>query len=214
MTKIAIVAPHIDDELIGCFSIFEQALGDITVLYLNELSEERLREAEMVGRYFQSHWTIMPESFRSEEFDQVYVPCRQDMHPAHRSANAIYRSAATHFYSTDMGEGRQYLGDARSATKRKWLDALYPSQRGLWALNSGYYLFENIRETDVITYTIKNVYKHKVRVLAKYAPLVDEIRGRDWDNGNAPLVLLELLAKRCLEGTISITTPDGTEYTL
>jgi hypothetical protein len=152
-----IVAPHIDDELIGCYSVLtkKQPGQKVFVLFLNELTPERQEEAAIAGHAlgFTPCYNEPPcELF----FDQIYVPSIRDWHAAHKEVNRTWRGSATHFYSVDMQHGI-YLGAEDSAKKKALLDTFYPSQKQLWETNAKYWLFEDIQERDF------NVYEeHKV----------------------------------------------------
>lgn len=149
--KALIIAPHVDDETIGCWSVLTSN-NDVTVLYLNnELTQERVAEARSAG----FHLGFDPV-FGSDEaavalrlYERVYVPSRRDWHADHKRANMQWRQHATHFYSVDMERGTLL---PNAADKRKALDLLYPSQASLWNNNDKYWLFEDIQEQDYDVY--------------------------------------------------------------
>lgn len=148
-----IIAPHADDELIGCYSVLKQAKEHATtVLYLNELTDERVRETQLLANAM----GFIPQ-YRSMDrpvpgfYDTVYVPSIRDWHKDHKEANRMWRELATHFYSVDMQHG-VYLGDTAAQAKHVLLDTFYPSQKQLWEGNAKYYLFEDIQERDFNVY--------------------------------------------------------------
>lgn len=146
--KTLIIAPHIDDEMIGCWSVLQDRARDITVCFGYELTPERRAEALKLVQFN----VALVFGFDNLEPDlsaykEVYVPSRRDWHAQHKITNSKFRGWATHFYSVDMEAG-VYLGDAESKTKRAALDDIYPSQASLWATNAKYYLFEDIQSKD------------------------------------------------------------------
>ena len=157
MNKIAIIAPHIDDELIGCFSVIKDSWYTGTPVDIYWLSSDgpsgiRTREAEnALEGYSSSTRTVngyfgVPSKFQSVRYSRIYVPAVTDNHVDHKKANAEFRKYATHFYSTNL-EGGDVLQDFN--TKKKLLDTFYPSQKSLWDSNASFYLFEKIRTWDI-----------------------------------------------------------------
>lgn len=179
MNKALIVAPHVDDEVIGCWSILNGDL-EVTVLYLEELTDERKAEAHRCASHFgftpvfyddQHSSRAVRDAAEQRAYQVVCVPSRKDAHAAHKRANASWRMLATHYYSVDMQEG-VLLPDAEE--KRKVLDSLFPSQADLWKYCQKYWLFEDLKEADYDTYytmtkTLRNGKVFSVKVLYKYA---------------------------------------------
>lgn len=164
--KTLIIAPHVDDETIGCWSVLNDPNRSITVAWLYELTSVRKREALGIPFVASVPETLLTDDFL-KSFDEVYVPSRRDGHQDHKEANARFRKWATHFYSVDMAKGR-YLGDAQSKTKREALDKWFPSQASLWATDAKYYLFEDIQKKDYETYAVLEAQNFKVTVPAEY----------------------------------------------
>ncbi|QRE00065.1 hypothetical protein [Burkholderia phage BCSR5] len=161
-TKVLIIAPHVDDELIGCYSIIRKGWGaavnmavpdyKVSVLWCNELTNVRRREA----LDFAEHLHVTPyfgeqNALPLSEYNEIYVPSIQDWHDDHKAVNRGWRHFATHFYSVDMKRG-VYLGEEASKDKRRLLDSFYLSQSSLWQNDAKYYLFEDIRQQDFNIY--------------------------------------------------------------
>lgn len=159
--RVLIVAPHIDDETIGCYSWFRRPNTHIDVLWLYEKSPTRLVEGNRLLQ-FQSEVGVQlqvnalaksvteAEAIRDLElsrYTEVLVPSLRDNHAAHKKASRDWRIWATLFYSVDMVNGIP-LPQESALAKRELLDRFYPSQKMLWALDAKYYLFESIHKRD------------------------------------------------------------------
>lgn len=163
-----IIAPHVDDETIGCWSVLNDTNRSITVAWLYELTPQRRAEALSIHLVDVCKFgPILSEEFLGS-FNEVYVPSRRDWHADHKEANARYRKWATHFYSVDMQNG-EYLGDEQSAQKRQALNTWFPSQASLWESNAKYYLFEDIQKEDYATYVVLEAQNFKVTVPHQHA---------------------------------------------
>lgn len=202
--KTLIVAPHADDEILGCFSVMLDKAHDRTVLLLDEIDRMRLAEAWSSCKTLGAKLVLSPPENIATTFEAVYVPCRQDTHPAHREANMRFREAATHFYSTEMGEGAEYLGPSRAASKKFHLDKYYPSQRSLWAKNDKLWMFEGIRQRDFETYQTWSFGTEstvQVTALAEYAEVV-----RCWWGNGGEHSFTSLVAV-CRAGRVEMRIP-------
>jgi hypothetical protein len=171
--RILIVAPHIDDEMIGCWSVMNRPDIDLTVNYVYELFDTRKEDAAIAAHMFgfRSVWGELPLDHARSGYDEVYVPSRRDWHEDHQRVNRRYRHWATHFYSVDMGNG-VLLRDCEN--KRIALNTCYPSQRKLWTNNDKYWLFEDIQETDydeykTLAWTQEDGHNFSITVLRRYA---------------------------------------------
>ena len=154
-----IIAPHPDDELIGCYQLL--ASGVITHIYFgpSELSIRRAEEALSCCSYFKVDGIMGPCDLEANQDlakalrgATVYLPAITDMHHEHRRLNSFFRTqgVARRFYSVDLDSvpDKVYLGDIDSKRKLKALNLLYPSQASLWENNASYYLFESIKDLD------------------------------------------------------------------
>ena len=152
MSKI-ILAPHLDDEIIGCFSVMNEV--DKVVYYTYDYRESQINK-------FPIEW--QDKYVRGDAFDLsalgsgdiVYVPSRFDLHPFHKVVR--HKILDNHkvtkmFYSIDMNV--PWLEEEQEP--RRKLDVLkqmFPGE-DLFEKNAKYWLFKSIKEYDeIIWYTV------------------------------------------------------------
>ena len=170
--KIVILAPHPDDEVIGCWSVLSSLVRNAPVEVWFVFGHDAIRRAEasVVGATlgFESVFVagIVDLSNRlslieEAEHIDVYVPAITDNHPQHKLVNRAFRVSrvslgsvynSVRYYSVDLAgcAGKIDLG-LEALRKRRVLDTCYPSQKSLWGSDASYYLFERIEDRD---YTI------------------------------------------------------------
>lgn len=202
MARVLILAPHVDDELIGCYSHINDLDNEVDVAYFYELSQERLAEARAASKAL-GFRIINEGDITPAHYDTILVPSRQDWHADHKAVNRRYRHIATHFYSVDMGSGG-LLPDAE--LKLDLLNLLYPSQKTLWEGNSKYWLFEDIQETDYHKYAKLAIGGVVCTVLETYAPLVYELRSPDFVKRlqNMDRSAVDAILSICLDGKVTL----------
>lgn len=145
--NIVILAPHVDDEVIGCYRLLEAGrVSDVFYFYdlTNARKEEALRVADYFG--FTAH-------FESSDFptDKIfYVPNIADQHPHHKELNIYSRSLSCQkrYYSIDMNVKFDVLPVHVMASKLAVLHEFYPSQRKLFDKDDKYHLFESDLASD------------------------------------------------------------------
>ena len=143
-----IIAPHCDDEIIGCYEILERKP---IVLYVENNDQERqdeaqklLKEHELVKAQF--FFKDIPTSLMSPKNVYYFPDPIYEIHPAHRKwgsvGEAMLRSGFNViFYSIQMNA--PYIHEVKEpGEKKKLLDLVYPSQISLWDNDAKYYLFE------------------------------------------------------------------------
>jgi hypothetical protein len=151
MNNIIIVAPHADDEIIGCHQILCKTNTNIRIIYTTTLSEERRHELTHLTHFYD---TVTDQLFSNtippallDETNIYYFPDPiYELHPDHRAQGAFGEQLARQgydvvFYSTNMNVPWIHeIPDCHR--KEEILNNVYPSQRSLWQTEKKYILFE------------------------------------------------------------------------
>jgi hypothetical protein len=142
MKRYVIIAPHADDEIIGCYSFLAAGLVDSVMFQARAAMEEAISASEHFGFNIKSI-----EDFKSDKSKIYLFPDPiYETHPDHRELGAIGEGflrggEAVIFYTTNMSA--PYIFELpQAAIKRKCLDALYPTKKSLWEYEHKYFLFE------------------------------------------------------------------------
>lgn len=165
MGLYSILAPHIDDEVIGCYRLL--AAGQIeSVCYFQELSEERIREGKACARRFGFRANFFTPDVPLHEVVRIMgelyvghiilVPHIADQHPHHKQVNrgacglkdVHLKDVQLRFYSVDMNVKCDVLDEETRKAKHNALYELFPSQQPLFNQDSKYFLFESLLDTD------------------------------------------------------------------
>lgn len=218
--KNVILAPHIDDELIGCYSVISRHIqakkighpSSLHVLYFHDLTPERMQEASKFAEQGEFYVTFGPfkevvHSACSGALN-VYVPHRKDAHIHHKGLNCMYRELATKFYSVDM-VGARPLGHEDAQEKKAMLDKYYPSQSKLWERDEKYFLFESIRDHDYEMYSTIRLNNYEVTMLSTYTDVVTEIMRSFGVEKQiyTPRQIFDKILKVCRDGTVEFICP-------
>ena len=155
LESFIILAPHIDDETIGCFKFLNAGLVS-KVYYFYEATDIRKLEAEAAGKRF----GFIPIFLNGDtnkilterkERTTFLVPNINDSHPDHKTVNSFAKRHLflynLRFYSVDMNTKPVLLSLTEQAKKEKALKSLYPSQAKLFE-NDKFHLFESCVESD------------------------------------------------------------------
>jgi hypothetical protein len=143
-----IVAPHGDDEIIGCYEILIKER--VIVVYVGNSDDDRKRETRNVSDYFdikaQYYTRQIPPQLLSKENKFYFPDPIYETHPSHRLEGMVGESFARSgfdvtFYSTNMSA--PYIHEAKvPSEKEDALNTCYPSQKSLWEYEKKYILFE------------------------------------------------------------------------
>ncbi len=151
-----IIAPHPDDEIIGCYSLLKECVSEGIRVSVFFMSGDVDSFATSAGR-FQFNFFYPPkvsgalEAFlaQSEENIRVYCPDPiYETHPQHRRwgshIEAMWRKGLIKeivFYSTNMQAPYIFEID-NPEEKLNALNDCYPQKADLWKYDHRYYLFE------------------------------------------------------------------------
>ena len=148
-----IVAPHPDDEIIGCFEIIEKTIelgGNTFVLYANdtELPEWALNGENPlnISPITKEYMNLYLEIFNPEEVMFLFPDPIYEFHPQHRKYGHIgekmlRRGNNVVFYNINMQA--PYIREVRAPDrKREILNLYYPKKADLWEYDHKYFLFE------------------------------------------------------------------------
>lgn len=147
---VIIVAPHPDDEVIGCYEILTAPNVQPIIIYSGDLDSDRREEAlkakEHLNIKIQLFQMTVPQSLLSKE-NIFYLPDPiYEVHPKHRSWGFLGEQLARNgfdviFYNTNMTA--PYIHEVEHPEKKEdLLSKIYPSQQALWEYEKKYVLFE------------------------------------------------------------------------
>ena len=120
--KILVLAPHADDEWIGCYSILKRMSNNTTCCYMNmygnDYSEYNIRtrtdEIKDSARYWGFNLSTI-EKFEVHEIknciishDVCFIPSPYDWHPEHRKAFCLFYQAFCHLGQDEKQKIRVY----------------------------------------------------------------------------------------------------------
>jgi hypothetical protein len=143
-----IIAPHYDDEIIGCFEIL---MRKPIVIYTDPSDQKRKEECHRLfkeehlvkAQYFSFN---IPPNLLDPKNTYYFPDPVYEVHPSHRKWGAVGESMLRSgfniiFYSIQMNA--PYIHEVEKPNeKKRLLDLVYPSQISLWDCDAKYYLFE------------------------------------------------------------------------
>ena len=144
-----IVAPHPDDEIIGCYEILTTVKKPI-VIYSGDIDAGRreivLNLKEHIDCKLQLFQMTIPQTFLDKN-NTFYLPDPiYETHPKHREWGMLGESLARNgfnviFYNTTMTA--PYIHECKDPEKKEeLLNKVYPDQKSLWEYDHKYFLFE------------------------------------------------------------------------
>lgn len=153
--KFGILAPHVDDEVIGCYLPLKDGLVD-HVIYFYELTATRKQEAINCGKFFgfEPRFNTKPDpSFT------YLVPHIKDSHRDHKAVNILAKRLhlSCQYYTVDKDYAKIPIPTSLALEKQKVLNNLFPSQASLF-LDEKYSLFETLIPDDMVQYYSNSVY--------------------------------------------------------
>ena len=149
MSETIIVAPHPDDEIIGCYEVLKRGESPI-IIYGGNTPSERREEVKNIRKFFDIKVqlfqnSIPPNLIQPENI--FYFPNHTDeYHLEHRAYGFQGESLARQgmnvtFYTTLMNV--PYIHEVVDPKDKKmYLESCYPSQADLWIHEHKYFLFE------------------------------------------------------------------------
>jgi len=142
-----IVAPHPDDEIIGCF---EQVNDNVIIIYDGDTTKERREEPLKLRKHFpqikQMFQKNIPPTLKSKIHIFYFPDPVYEIHPLHRYWGQIGEQMAREgyfvvFYNTTMTA--PYIHEVNNPNKKEAiLNEVYESQKSLWTMDHRYFLFE------------------------------------------------------------------------
>jgi len=146
-----ILAPHLDDEIIGCYSILGQV--DLVVYFHQDYREQ---EIPLIPGLRYVHWDEFCGRTMSTSLDDViYLPSRYDYHPLHREVRAkgLALLGKKMFYSVEMNvPWLEEEEDPRG--KKDLLQKMYPGEVETISKSDKYLLFKSIQPFDEIIWGV------------------------------------------------------------
>jgi hypothetical protein len=148
--EVIILAPHYDDEIIGCYKIINNPLIKPIIIYMQD-DEERKQESLKLKTHIpniqvQLFQKNIPPIFLNPK-NLLYFPDPYfEFHPDHRKWGAqgedfLRQGLNVIFYNINMQA--PYIHEVKDFKgKRRLLEKVYPSQKNLWRYEAKYYLFE------------------------------------------------------------------------
>jgi len=148
MSDTIIVAPHPDDEIIGCYEIL--ITTNPIIIYDGDTSKERREPILKLNEYTDLKVQLFQKTIPQPMLNKTntfYLPDPiYELHPLHRQWGFLGEQLARAgfdivFYNTNMNA--PYIHECvPSIDKEEMLNNVYPDQSSLWKYDKKYVLFE------------------------------------------------------------------------
>ena len=141
-----IIAPHPDDEIIGCYKYLKEAS---IIIYDGDTPLERREEALNLKNHLEVNQLFLksiPPNLYDTKHKFFFPDPIYEIHPLHRSWGFVGEQMArigldVTFYNTTMKA--PYIHEVEDIEgKKSLLNKIYPSQKSLWEYNHKSFLFE------------------------------------------------------------------------
>lgn len=151
LVSTVIIAPHPDDEIIGCWEQIRNPANNVVIIYSGNTHADR-RETVLELKKQLNHIKIqlfqnsVPPTFMSKMNKFFFPDPIYETHPKHREwgmQGEMYARAGFNvtFYSTIMNA--PYIHEVNNPEDKKYLlNKVYPDQKSLWEYDHKYFLFE------------------------------------------------------------------------
>ena len=161
MVEFVILAPHIDDETIGCFTLLKKGLVK-SVYWFFDLEDYRIKEGDRVADHFgfrpeyrlgfnALNGVLLNDIMSDVKKDTVVlVPTSEEWHPHHKAIFGLGKMLESYglkvgYYSVYMNvEWVKMLPKPMQNEKKNALYKLFPSQREVFDSYGILYVFEGI----------------------------------------------------------------------
>jgi hypothetical protein len=151
VVSTVIIAPHPDDEIIGCFEQIKNPLSHLVIIYSGDTDADRREtvlnlKKEIDQVKLQLFQNSVPPTFLNKSNRFFFPDPIYETHPKHREWGMVGESMARQgfnviFYNTIMNA--PYIHEVNLSDDKKYLlNKVYPDQKSLWEYDHKYFLFE------------------------------------------------------------------------
>jgi len=142
MKDHVIIAPHADDEIIGCYELLKTGLVK-QVFFCSETAVEEAISSSELYDFNAKHVDYLPMQM---SLCYLFPDPTHEFHPLHRHFGQIGEAMVREgydviFYTTNMNT--PYIHEVeRNELKRFDLERCYSKKKSLWLMDHKYFLFE------------------------------------------------------------------------